>query len=68
MNRSELEFWLDEFAKVGDLATDWGKSLEAVREEAERLIADHEERGREVFERFTLLSVGWGRRLHRRRS
>ena len=58
VNRSELEFWLDEFAKVGDLATDWGKSSEAVREEAERLMADHEERGREVFERFTLLSVG----------
>jgi GMP synthase-like glutamine amidotransferase len=58
VNRSELEFWLDEFAKVGDLAADWGKSSEAVREEAERLMADHEERGREVFERFTLLAVG----------
>jgi len=58
VNRSELDFWLDEFAKVGDLATDWGKSSETVREEAERLMADHEERGREVFERFTLLAVG----------
>ena len=48
---------LDEFAKGGDLATDWGKSPEAVREEAERFIADHEDRGREVFERFTILAT-----------
>jgi GMP synthase (glutamine-hydrolysing) len=58
VNRSELDFWLDEFAKEGDLATEWGKSADEVRAEAERFIADHEDRGREVFERFTLLAVG----------
>ena len=57
VNRSELEFWLDEFAKEGDLLTDWGKSSEQVREEADRYIADHESRGHEVFERFTILAT-----------
>ena len=57
VNRSELEFWLDEFAKEGDLLTDWGKSSQQVRDEADRYIADHESRGREVFERFTLLAT-----------
>ena len=57
VNRSELEFWLDEFAKEGDLLTDWGKSSQQIRDEADRYIADHESRGREVFERFTLLAT-----------
>jgi GMP synthase (glutamine-hydrolysing) len=57
VNRSELEFWLDEFAKEGDLLTDWGKSSQQVRDEADRYIADHESRGHEVFERFTLLAT-----------
>ncbi|HEX5936834.1 MAG TPA: type 1 glutamine amidotransferase [Actinomycetota bacterium] len=58
VNRAELEFWLDEFAKVGDLRTDWGKSSRQVREEADRHMADHERRGHEVFERFALLATG----------
>jgi GMP synthase-like glutamine amidotransferase len=57
VNRSELEFWLDEFAKEGDLLSDWGKSSQQVRDEADRYIADHESRGHEVFERFTLLAT-----------
>ena len=57
VNRAELEYWLEEFAKVGDLLTDWGKSSEEVRAEADRLIADHESRGHEVFERFALLTM-----------
>ena len=57
VNRSELEFWLEEFGKVGDLLTDWGKSSEDVRAEADRFIADHESRGHEIFERFSLLTM-----------
>ena len=58
VNRSELEFWLEEFAKEGDLLSEWGKSSQQVRDEAERFIVDHESRGREVFERFGLLASG----------
>jgi GMP synthase (glutamine-hydrolysing) len=57
VNAAELDFWLEEFAKEGDLLADWGKSEEEVRREAERLIADHETRGREVFERFITLAA-----------
>jgi GMP synthase-like glutamine amidotransferase len=58
VNRSELEFWLQEFTKVGDLRSEWGKSSEEVRLEAARFMAAHESRGREVFERFTNLASG----------
>jgi GMP synthase-like glutamine amidotransferase len=58
VNRSELEFWLQEFTKFGDLRSEWGKSPEQVRLEAERFMAAHESRGREVFERFTNLASG----------
>jgi GMP synthase (glutamine-hydrolysing) len=58
VNLSELEFWLEEFAKEGDLRSEWGKSPQHVREEARRFMAEHESRGREVFERFTLLATG----------
>lgn len=58
VNRSELDFWLEEFAKEGDLRSAWGKSPQEVREEASRFMVDHESRGREVFERFTLLATG----------
>jgi GMP synthase (glutamine-hydrolysing) len=58
VNRSELEFWLDAFARQGDLLSEWGKSSQQVRDEAESYIVDHESRGREVFERFGLLAEG----------
>ena len=58
VNVSELDFWLQEFTKEGDLRSEWGKSPEQVREEAERFMAEHERRGREVFERFTTLAAG----------
>jgi GMP synthase-like glutamine amidotransferase len=58
VNRAELEFWLEEFGKEGDLLSDWGKSPERVREEADRFIDDHESRGHEIFTRFTLLAAG----------
>jgi hypothetical protein len=57
VNLSELDFWLDEFAKDGDLRAEWGKSSQEVRDEAGRFMADHEGRGREVFERFTNLAA-----------
>jgi GMP synthase (glutamine-hydrolysing) len=56
VNHAELDFWLNEFAKEGDLGADWGKSQDEVRREAERYIAEHEERGRQVFERFTRIA------------
>lgn len=58
VNSSELDFWLDEFAKAGDLRSEWGKSADDVRAEAGRFMAAHESRGREVFERFTNLAAG----------
>ena len=58
VNLSELDFWLDEFAKEGDLRSEWGKSSQEVRDEAGRFMAEHESRGREVFERFTTLAAG----------
>jgi GMP synthase-like glutamine amidotransferase len=59
VNRSELEFWLDTYANEGgDLRAQWGKSSQRVREEAERFMAEHEDRGREVFERFAYLAAG----------
>jgi GMP synthase (glutamine-hydrolysing) len=55
---AELAAWLEEFARYGDLESEWGKSTEAVLEEKERHMAAHEERGREIFTRFTLLAAG----------
>lgn len=57
VNLSELNFWLDEFAREGDLRSEWGKSSQEVRDEAGRFMAAHESRGREVFERFTNLAA-----------
>jgi len=57
VNGSELDFWLNEFARSGNLETDWGKSEATVRAEAERHIVEHEARGREVFERFTRIAT-----------
>ena len=58
VNLSELDFWLDEFSKEADLRSEWGKSSQEVRDEAGRFMAEHESRGREVFERFALLAGG----------
>lgn len=58
VNLSELDFWLEAFGKEGDLESEWGKSPQTVREEAARFMAEHESRGREVFERFTTLAAG----------
>ena len=52
IDRPELDSWLDIFSEEGDLLTEWGKSAEEVRAEADAFMATHEERGRELFSRF----------------
>ena len=57
IDRDELEQWLVSFEQAdGPLETSWGKSAEAVREEADRFQADHEMKGRAVFARFAALA------------
>jgi GMP synthase (glutamine-hydrolysing) len=52
IDAAEVELWLDEYAKEGDLLTDWGKAPEQVRAEARGSIARHEQQGIETFLRF----------------
>jgi GMP synthase (glutamine-hydrolysing) len=52
VDRPELEHWLDTFSAEGDLKTEWGKSTDDVRAEAEAFLAAHEDKGRELFSRF----------------
>jgi GMP synthase (glutamine-hydrolysing) len=52
VDAAEVESWLQEYAKIGDLLETWGKSNDEVRAEATRYIAGHEAKGREVFRRF----------------
>ena len=52
VSRPELEHWLDTFSAEGDLKTDWGKSTDEVRAEADTFLAAHEDRGRELLSRF----------------
>jgi GMP synthase (glutamine-hydrolysing) len=49
---AELEEWLDEADSLMDLEATWGKSSEDIRLEAKEHMADHEQRGHEVFRRF----------------
>ena len=48
----EIELWLDEYEKEGDLLADWGKNAEQVRAEARASIGDHKRKGIETFRRF----------------
>jgi GMP synthase (glutamine-hydrolysing) len=48
----ELESWLEAFGAEADLKTEWGKTAEEVRTEADAFMAAHEDRGRELFARF----------------
>jgi GMP synthase (glutamine-hydrolysing) len=52
IDAAEVELWLDEYAREGDLLADWGKSPEQVRAEARGSIARHERQGVETFRRF----------------
>jgi GMP synthase (glutamine-hydrolysing) len=48
----ELAWWLEAADAAMNLQATWGKSANEIRAEAERHIARHEERGREIFTRF----------------
>ena len=52
IDRAELEYWLETFGAEADLKTEWGKTAEQVRSEADTFLAAHEDRGRELFTRF----------------
>jgi GMP synthase-like glutamine amidotransferase len=52
IDRAELEYWLETFGAEADLKTEWGKTAEEVRAEADTFMAAHEDRGRELFARF----------------
>jgi GMP synthase-like glutamine amidotransferase len=56
VDRPELRLWLHEYSSHADLGSGWGKSVDQVLAEAERYQAQHERKGREVFERFVALS------------
>jgi GMP synthase (glutamine-hydrolysing) len=58
VNGPEIEHWLDEFTFLGDLESEWGKSPQLVRDESARFVKEHEDRGREIITRFTLLADG----------
>jgi GMP synthase-like glutamine amidotransferase len=58
VNGPEIEYWLEEFRYLGDLETEWGKSPQRVRDESDLHMKLHEDRGREIITRFTLLGAG----------
>jgi GMP synthase-like glutamine amidotransferase len=49
---SEVESWLDAYARRADLEATWGKSNDQVRGEARRYLDAHMRKGRETFRRF----------------
>ena len=52
IDSAEIELWLDEYAREGDLLAEWGKTTDQVRDERDRYIAGHERRGTQIFRRF----------------
>ncbi len=52
IDRSEMQLWLHEFGAEADLMEVWGKTNEQVLAESDRFQADHERRGRAIFEGF----------------
>ena len=57
VDRSELQLWLHEFSAQEDLLSVWGKSADQILAESDRYQAGHEQRGREVFERFVRVAA-----------
>jgi len=55
---AELDHWLEEFGRHGDLESEWGKSAQTVLDQKALHMREHETRGREIFTRFTLLASG----------
>jgi GMP synthase (glutamine-hydrolysing) len=60
VDRAEVDLWLDEFSRQGDLEAEWGKAPQRVREEMDRFIAAHEARGRGIFQRFARIASSVG--------
>jgi GMP synthase (glutamine-hydrolysing) len=52
VDEPELLLWLTAYSEQDDLGSTWGKSVEDVRGEARRYLAEHDRKGREVFRRF----------------
>jgi GMP synthase (glutamine-hydrolysing) len=57
IDRSELQLWLHDFGAEEDLLQVWGRTDEQVLAGSDRYQADHEQRGREVFERFVRVAA-----------
>ena len=58
IDREEIEMWLEAFSAQADLLAEWGKTPEAVRAEADELLAGHEAKGAETFRRFAEVARG----------
>ncbi len=56
IDASEMDLWLGEYSKEGDLERDWGKSPDQVRAEGNRHLAGHEHKGGEGFRRFAAVA------------
>jgi GMP synthase-like glutamine amidotransferase len=52
VDAAEFGWWIDLASSEVDLEAVWGKSAERLRAEAAEHMAEHEERGRELFRRF----------------
>ncbi|MDP9330277.1 MAG: type 1 glutamine amidotransferase [Actinomycetota bacterium] len=52
VDAAELEYWLEEASAAMDIEEVWGKSADAIRQEATRSLVRHEEQGGDVFARF----------------
>jgi GMP synthase-like glutamine amidotransferase len=50
VDRAEIELWLRDYGE--GLEDSWGKSAERIRDEVERFVGAHEQRGRRLFRRF----------------
>ncbi|MFB3739641.1 MAG: type 1 glutamine amidotransferase [Candidatus Velamenicoccus archaeovorus] len=58
VDAAELEWWLEIADAELDLKSEWGKSADEIRAEAERHIDRQHERGREIFRRFADVARG----------
>jgi GMP synthase (glutamine-hydrolysing) len=59
IDASEIDLWLDEFDREGDLQDDWGTTPQQVRDAVRTHIAGHERAGRDVFGGFVAVAREW---------
>jgi GMP synthase (glutamine-hydrolysing) len=57
IDAAELELWLEEASASTDIEEVWGKSVDAIRQEATRSLTRHEQQGGEMFARFAHLAA-----------